>query len=73
MTGNGDQSTGPRGRADWIWGTGEVTFRDFAILRDVTVFGHFPVEATIAPVAARPVPSPYSARVPVPSVPGSHW
>lgn len=37
----------PAARIDWIWGTRGVRFERFAILDEVTVSDHFPLEVTV--------------------------
>ncbi|MCG5220557.1 endonuclease/exonuclease/phosphatase family protein [Streptosporangium sp. KLBMP 9127] len=51
VTGHGAEFTAPTSRpdnrVDWIWGTRDLAFRDFAILDEVTTSDHFPLEATV--------------------------
>jgi endonuclease/exonuclease/phosphatase family metal-dependent hydrolase len=51
VTGHGDQLTSPTpvatNRIDYIWGTPDLRFSDFAVLSDVVVSDHFPLVATV--------------------------
>jgi endonuclease/exonuclease/phosphatase family metal-dependent hydrolase len=59
VTGHGGEFTSPvpaaDNRVDWIWGTPDITFADFAIRRDVVVSDHFPLVVTVTvPAAVQP-------------------
>lgn len=51
VTGHGGEFTSPTpvadNRVDWIWGTPDVKFSDFAIQKDVVTSDHFPLVVTV--------------------------
>jgi endonuclease/exonuclease/phosphatase family metal-dependent hydrolase len=51
VTGHGDDLTSPTpvatNRVDYIWGTPDLHFSDFAVLSDVVVSDHFPLVVTV--------------------------
>jgi endonuclease/exonuclease/phosphatase family metal-dependent hydrolase len=51
VTGHSDEWTSPTNkptnRVDWIYGTSQVAFSDFAILTEVTASDHFPLIVTV--------------------------
>ena len=53
VTGHGAEFTSPTdhpdNRVDWIFGTPDLEFSDFAILSGVTNSDHFPLVVTVGP------------------------